>query len=148
NLPAGAAALRGPDQPVLIATTTTGAERARASLHGLPHIGYHVSPGDRVDLADLVRHLRYRWGARTLLSEGGALVYGALLAAGLIDEVFTTSSPVIIGNRTAPAPARPSLVEGVAFAPGAAPRLRLVSLRRHGDYLFQRARVRAVPSLP
>jgi len=30
----------------------------------------------------------------------------------------------------------------VAFAPGAAPRLRLVSLRRHGDYLFQRARLR------
>lgn len=145
DLPAGAAALRVPGQQTLIATTMAGAERARAALDGLSHIAYHVTPGDRVDLAELVRHLRQQWGARTLLSEGGARVYGALLAAGLLDEVFTTSSPVIIGNRTAPAPARPSLVEGVAFAPGAAPRLRLVSLRRYGDYLFQRARLHVVP---
>jgi len=148
DLPAGAAALRVPDQQVLIATTFAGAERARAALAELPGVSYHLSPGTRVDLADLARHLRQQWGVRTLLSEGGGHVYGGLLAAGLIDEVFTTSSPVIIGNRPAPAAARPSLVEGVAFLPGAAPRLRLVSLRRYGDYLFQRARVRALPTAP
>ncbi|MCS6883395.1 MAG: RibD family protein [Oscillochloridaceae bacterium] len=147
DLPASAAALRVPGQQTLIATTAAGAERARAVLDGLPHLSYHISPGERVDLAGLARHLRQQ-GVRTLLSEGGAHIYGALIAAGLIDEVFTTSSPVIIGNRAAPARARPSLVEGVAFAPGAAPRLRLVSLRRHGDYLFQRARLSAVPPPP
>ena len=44
--------------------------------------------------------------------------------------------------KAAPPPAspRPGLVEGVAFGPDAPPRLRLLSLRRHGDYLFQRAR--------
>lgn len=146
DLPPGAAALRVPGQETLIATTAAGAARARALLEDLPHLGYHISPGERVDLAGLARHLRQERGARTLLSEGGAHIYGALIAAGLIDDVFTTSSPVIIGNRAAPARARPSLVEGVAFAPGSAPRLRLVSLRRHGDYLFQRARLGAVPA--
>jgi hypothetical protein len=64
-----------------------------------------------------------------------------MLAAGQIDEEFLTLSPVMIGNRPpGPARPRPSLVEGVAFAPGAAPIMRPVSLRRAGDHLFLRSR--------
>jgi hypothetical protein len=47
---------------------------------------------------------------------------------------------VVVGNPAPPARPRPGLVEGVAFDPDAPPRLRLVSLRRQGDYLFERAR--------
>lgn len=141
DLPGDAAALSVPDQPVLVATTAAGERRARGALAGLPHVAYHISPGPAVDLAALLAELRGAYGAATLLSEGGALVYGALLAARLIDEVFTTASPVVVGNRPPPAPPRPALVEGVAFGPDDPPRLRLLSLRRHGDYLFQRARL-------
>jgi riboflavin biosynthesis pyrimidine reductase len=140
DLPGDAAALRVPGQPVLVATTAAGEPRARAALAGLDQIAYHVSPGPGVDLAALLAELRADYGVNLLLSEGGARVYGELLAARLIDEVFTTVSPVVIGNRPPPAPPRPALVEGVAFSPDDPPRLRLLSLRRHGDYLFQRAR--------
>ncbi|NTU83032.1 MAG: deaminase [Chloroflexales bacterium] len=141
DIPGDAAALRVPGQPVLIATTATGEARARVAAGHLPHLAYHISPGEEVDLAALMASLRADHGAQTVLSEGGARVYGELLRARLIDEVFTTASPIIVGNRPQPAPPRPTLVEGVAFSPDAPPRLRLLSLRRHGDYLFQRARL-------
>lgn len=139
-LPADAAALRVPGQPVLVATTAAGEARARAALAELPHIAYYIADGPKVALAPLLAALRSDYGVGALLSEGGALVYGELLAARLIDEAFTTASPVVVGNRPPPAPPRPALVEGVAFSPADPPRLRLLSLRRHSDYLFQRAR--------
>ena len=140
DLPGDAAALRVPGQAILVAPTAAGAARARAALTGLPHVAFHISPGAGVDMAALLAALRAEHGVATLLSEGGARVYGELLAARLLDEVFTTTSPIIIGNRPPPAPPRPALVEGVAFSPDDPPRLRLLSLRRHGEYLFQRAR--------
>jgi riboflavin biosynthesis pyrimidine reductase len=140
NLPADAAALRVPGQPAIVATSAAGEARARAAVAGLAHVELFVSPGDSVDLGALMAELRHARGVTSLLSEGGAHVYGELIGRGLIDEVFTTVSPVIVGNRRPPAAPRPSLVEGVAFPPGGAPRLRLVSLRRQGDFLFQRAR--------
>lgn len=140
DLPADAAALRVPHQPVIVATTAAGAAQARAALADLPAINYLISAGDRVELAEVMRHLRREHSVRTMLSEGGAQIYGGLIANHLIDDVFLTYSPIIVGNRPAPAPPRPSLVEGVAFDPAAPPRLRLISLRRHADYLFLRAR--------
>jgi riboflavin biosynthesis pyrimidine reductase len=140
DLPGATASLRVPGQSVLIATTTGGEARARAALAKLPDLVYHISPGEGVDLVDLMAALREEHGVGTLLSEGGARVYGELLRAKQIDEVFTTISPIVVGNRPPPAAPRPSLVEGVAFSPDDPPRLRLLSLRRHGDYLFQRAR--------
>ncbi len=137
DLPADAHALRG-DPPALIATTAAGAARARASLGDRPGLSYHISPGDSVDLAALLADLRARHGVRHLLSEGGARIYGALIAARLIDETFLTLSPVVIGSPPG-GPPRPSLVEGVGFRPDSPPLLRLLSLRRVGDYLFQRS---------
>ena len=141
DLPADAPALHVPDQPLLIATTVEGEARARSVLGIRPMLHYSVTAGSRVDLTALLAELRTDYGITSLLSEGGAHVYGELLARNLIDEVFTTVSPLIVGNRPYPATARPSLVEGVAFDPNTPPRLRLMSLRRHGDYLFQRARI-------
>jgi riboflavin biosynthesis pyrimidine reductase len=138
DLPADADALRGDRQPALIATTAAGAARARAALGDRPGLSYHVSPGESVDLAALMSELRTRFGVRSLLSEGGARIYGALIAARLIDETFLTISPIVIGSPPG-RPPRPSLVEGVGFSPDDPPRLRPISLRRAGDYLFQRS---------
>jgi riboflavin biosynthesis pyrimidine reductase len=138
DLPADAEALRGDQQPALIATTTAGAARARATLRDRPGLDYHISLGDAVDLAALMSELRTTFGVRSLLSEGGARIYGALIAARLIDETFLTISPIVIGSPPG-RPPRPSLVEGVGFSPDDPPRLRLLSLRRAGDYLFQRS---------
>jgi riboflavin biosynthesis pyrimidine reductase len=139
DFPGDVAALRVPGQPSLVATSAAGEAKARAAIAGLDHVELFVSPGEDVDLAALMATLRDGHGIGTLLSEGGGRVYGELIGRHLIDEVFTTMSPVIVGNRLPPQQPRPSLVEGVAFPPDAPPRLRLISLRRHGDFLFQRA---------
>jgi riboflavin biosynthesis pyrimidine reductase len=142
GLPADALALRGDQQQVLIATTAAGAVQARADLGERSGVSYYISPGDRVDLAALLAELRERYGIQSMLSEGGAAIYGSLIAASLIDEVFLTISPIVIGSPPGRSP-RPSLVEGIGFSPDSPPQLGLVSLRRVGDYLFQRARYRS-----
>lgn len=140
ELPADAAALRVPGQPVLIATTAAGAARARAALGDRPGIRFQLSPGDAVDLALLLAELRAAYGVATLLSEGGSRIYGSLIRDRLIDEVFLTQSPIVVGSPAPPAPPRTSLVDGVAFSPDSPPRLHLLSVRRWESYLFTRSR--------
>ena len=140
DVPADAVVLQEPRQPVVIATTRRGAERARQNLPDHAQIAYHISPADDVDLPELQRWLRAERGVASLLSEGGAALYGAQIASGAIHDELLTLSPIVVGNRAAPGKPRPSLVEGVAFSPDAPPQIELLSVRRHGSYLFQRSR--------
>jgi len=50
------------------------------------------------DVSGVVRDLARR-GARRILCEGGPTLNAALFAAGLIDEVFLTIAPKIVGGR-------------------------------------------------
>jgi riboflavin biosynthesis pyrimidine reductase len=79
-----------------------------------------------------------RDGARLVVSEAGPTVFGGLLAAHLVDELFLTVAPQLAG-RADGAPRR-SLVEGVRLWPDDARWARLVSGRRAGDHLFLRYR--------
>jgi 5-amino-6-(5-phosphoribosylamino)uracil reductase len=121
-----------------VATTERGREAARRHIAHSGRIDVLDLGTDHADLVMLMKILNEEYGVHTLLCEGGARVYGSLLRAGQVDDEFLTLCPTVIGNRPT-GPARPSLVEGVAFMPGATPRLRLVSLRRAGDYLFLRS---------
>ncbi|WP_322494912.1 RibD family protein [Chloroflexus sp.] len=123
---------------LFLITTAHGAERALATYSQLTCL---VGADGQIDLPAAFATLRQHYGIRTLLSEGGGRTYGSLLFTQLIDEVFLTLSPIIVGNPSPPAPPRPSLVESVGFAPQHPPRLRLISLRRVGDMLFQRAQL-------
>jgi riboflavin biosynthesis pyrimidine reductase len=80
----------------------------------------------------------YERGHRLILSEAGPHVFGALLDANAVDELFLTISPVLAGD--AGPGTRLHLVEAADLFPLHA--LDLVSLRRHGDHLFARYRVR------
>ena len=76
-----------------------------------------------------LRDLHARRGVRTVLCEGGPRVVGALVADGLLDELFLTFSPLLVGAegmkniieaRTAPGPVPLSLLrvfesEGALF---------------------------------
>jgi 5-amino-6-(5-phosphoribosylamino)uracil reductase len=127
------------DLTVLVATTDGGAVRARASLAGSAAAVHVVPCGDsQVLLGPLMQQLRHDHGVRALLCEGGPRVYGALLAARLVDDEFLTLSPLMAGE--AAGQPRPSLVEGTAFAPGRTPRAELLALRRSGEYLFLHSR--------
>jgi riboflavin biosynthesis pyrimidine reductase len=134
-----AAAFQRPDLPTIVATSTNGALRARQALTDARHVEILEFGAERVDLVALARVLREQYGVHRLLCEGGGRVYGALLEAGLVDDEFVTLCPYVIGSPPE-GPPRPALVDGVAFAPGAAPRLGLVAVRRVGDLLFLHSR--------
>ena len=139
ELDSQAMAFKHPELPTLVATTASGAERARKVLSDAPHVDIRDFGAAHVDLADLLHVLREHYGARTLLCEGGGRVYGALLAAGLVDDEFVTLCPVMVGSPPE-GPPRPALVDGVAFAPDAAPRTQLIALRRVENLLFLHSR--------
>lgn len=134
-IPRDAAVLRERELETVVATTAAGAR----SLRDVAVIQVLELGEDAVDLRRLVETLGERYGARTLLCEGGPRVYGSLLASGLPFDEFLTLSPLVLGE-SAEGPARPSLVEGVGFAPGEAPSSRLLSVRRAGSHLYLRSR--------
>jgi riboflavin biosynthesis pyrimidine reductase len=133
-----AAVLHNGDAHVVIATTSYGAARARSLLAGRARVDVLELGVDSVDAVALLRALAEDFAVTTLLCEGGPRVYASLLAAGCVDDEFLTLAPIAIGaSATKP---RPSLVEGVAFAPQSHPRARLLSVRCAGDHLFIRSR--------
>ena len=95
-----------------------------------------VGDGKTVDLVDALAELRSR-GLRALLTEGGPQLVGQLIRQGLLDELFLTLSPVLAGRGEEK---RLGMVEGVELLPKAGVWTELVSVRRHGDYLFTRHR--------
>jgi riboflavin biosynthesis pyrimidine reductase len=133
-LPASHPALSRPEADVLIITTREGA----AHLPGVhPRVRVAVAgEGGQIPPAAIVAAARTHLGAVTILCEGGPRLFGQLLAAGLVDELFLTVSPQVAGRSGSEG--RPGLVAGAAFAAGVAPRLRLRSLRWAGDHLFLR----------
>ncbi|HXG75560.1 MAG TPA: dihydrofolate reductase family protein [Gaiellaceae bacterium] len=116
----------------LVLTSSTGAERLAGAL---PEASTLVVLGDDVlvDGASVRRALEER-GHRLVLSEAGPHVFGTLLQAKAVDELFLTVSPLLAGD--AGAGSRLRLVEDADLLPLL--ELRPLSLRRHGDHLFAR----------
>jgi riboflavin biosynthesis pyrimidine reductase len=56
-----------------------------------------LDPGE-LTMTTAWRRLRSDFGVRTLLCEGGATVFGALLQEDLVDELFLTVSPRLAGG--------------------------------------------------
>ncbi len=77
-------------------------------------------------------------GARLALCEGGPHLFGELLRAHLIDELFLTLAPQVVGRDAAAQ--RLALVEGTSFGEGRGRWADLAWVRRAGDDLFLRYR--------
>jgi riboflavin-specific deaminase-like protein len=86
-----------------------------------------------VDLAEALRHLRRERGIRALLCEGGPRLHAELQAAGLVDDLFLTIAPKLVGSEA------PRIVEGAL--PGIVP-LELAWLLEQDGELFARYRRR------
>jgi riboflavin biosynthesis pyrimidine reductase len=84
----------------------------------------------RDDLAGAIDELRER-GCRRSLCEGGPTLFGSLLSAGLVDELFLTVSPLVAGDGL-------SLVEGTELLPHRRVAATLAGVRRAGSHLFLR----------
>jgi riboflavin biosynthesis pyrimidine reductase len=121
DLPWGAGLFQAADQPVLIYTDAT---------HDPPPTPAPVEVVRTADPVAALRDLRGR-GVRALLCEGGPTLNRALLAAGLVDELFLTVSPLIAGNKDAP-----RIVEGEDLPAPA--RLDLRWVLHHDDELYLR----------
>jgi riboflavin biosynthesis pyrimidine reductase len=118
----------------LIVTTRAGAQRVEGDLPSGAEL-LVAGGGDHVDLTAVVTELRGR-GHERVLSEGGPTVVGQLMERGLVDELFLTISPLLLGRTRADD--RPSLVEGVDLLGSGAPPAEVVSVRRHRSHLFLR----------
>lgn len=86
----------------------------------------------RVDLAALLERLGRRGVERALLEGGGELNWG-FVERDLVDELYVTIAPALLGGRESP-----TLLEGRGFSMDAQRRLRLLEVRREGDELFCR----------
>ena len=117
----------------LVLTSDGGAGRLGASLPAASMV-VPLGPSLWIEPGLVVETLRER-GHRRILSEAGPHTFGELLEAELVDELFLTTSPLIVG--AGEPGSRLRLVEGADLVPEGT-RLRLLSLRRHGSHLFHR----------
>jgi riboflavin biosynthesis pyrimidine reductase len=127
--------LADPSVPVLIITTERGADSLRSSEPFPRHVDVVSAGRDTVEPRAIIDELEGR-GARVVLCEGGPTLYGQMLSAGLIDELFLTLAPQLAGRSDHEK--RLSLVEGTAFSVASAPWARLLDLRRSANHLFTR----------
>ncbi|MEA2177284.1 MAG: hypothetical protein QOG77_581 [Solirubrobacteraceae bacterium] len=89
--------------------------------------------GQDADPTEAFRRLRSEHGVRSLLCEGGAVLLGALLRAGLVDELFLCLAPMLAGGEGQ------VTVAGPAFRPPIT--LELHHVLEHEDVLFMRYRI-------
>jgi riboflavin-specific deaminase-like protein len=69
---------------------------------------------DELSLTDVFRHMRADHSVELLLCEGGPILFGGLLSEGLVDELFLSLAPKLVGGGLEPTiTAGPELPEPV-----------------------------------
>lgn len=123
-IPSSAKVFHAPVAPLILACSACAPRARRARLAPLAHL---LECGhDEVDMRRLFGILASDYRCRTILCEGGPTLNDALFRAGLVDELFLTVVPRVVGGHTAP-----TLVEGKGVARLAdAANGRLLSCRR------------------
>lgn len=126
RLPLGARVL-APGAPTIVLTTDEADEAAAAALRAAGAEVVRCGPGPRVDLAAGLKALGER-ELGSVLVEGGGVLNGSLLAAGLANKLMLFYAPKIVGDGA------PS---GFAFSGpelmGDAAGIRIASIERYGD---------------
>ena len=92
-------------------------------------IPYLIAGDERVDLRRALEKMGDRLGVECVISTAGGRLNGALLRAGLVDEINVELFPAIIGGRETP-----SLFDAPALQPNEWPtRLEMISTRVQDD---------------
>ena len=119
-----------PTSPIIVLTTQRAGKRLAALEKAADAV--HVSPGKELDFHKALLWLRKEWGVKRLLCEGGGAINGGLFLARVVDEIYLTIAPVIMGGRNAPTPADG---DGFPKLADALP-LKMKRLQRVGDELY------------
>ncbi len=122
------------EEGALVLTTRKGAERLTGKLPSSSNVSV-ISENDSLAIDQAVAVIRSR-GHELVLSEGGPRLLGQLLERRLLDELFVTISPILLGRTETEF--RPGLVDGVNLSSASGPRPQLLSVRRHHSHLFAR----------
>lgn len=138
DIPGDHPGLADPTIPVVVATTPAGGSRLASATLGA-HVAVRAVEGTEALSAQDVLRLASDDGARLILTEGGPHLLGSFVDADLLDELFLTVSPQLVGRA---GQERLGLVEGVALSPEDGRWQDLVSIRRSTDHLFLRYRRR------
>lgn len=120
----------GPASGRIVATVEDAPLDRLAAIEGRAEI-WRLGRGS-VDLPELLSRLRAR-GVERLLVEGGGELNWGFVRDDLVDEIFVTVAPALLGGRDAP-----TLCEGEGLAMAARRRLRLLSAEPIGDEVFTR----------
>ena len=92
-------------------------------------IAYLIAGEERVDLGAALRRMRSVLGVACVISTAGGGLNGALLRAGLVDEIQVVVYPAVIGGHDTP-----TLFDGPPLPEGALPsRLRLLATHAETD---------------
>ncbi|HET7034974.1 MAG TPA: dihydrofolate reductase family protein [Thermomicrobiaceae bacterium] len=132
----GLPVFRSDAAPALIVTTEAG-QRRLAETNLAAHVSVAApDAGAMLAPATILAAIQQVRRCDRILSEAGPHLFGAFLAAGLVDELFLTLAPQIAGRDRAAE--RPALVAGVRFAPEAPLWSDLISVKRGDSHLFLR----------
>ena len=88
------------------------------------------TPTREIDISAALKHLATLHITRLAVLGGGELV-ASLLRLDLIDELWLTVCPLILGGNTAPTP-----VDGKGFLPDIAPKLQLLEIHAVEQEVF------------
>jgi 2,5-diamino-6-(ribosylamino)-4(3H)-pyrimidinone 5'-phosphate reductase len=111
---------------VLCSQATPSEYRDNLDQHEIESI---VTGNGHVDLAAALETLNSRFGVQTVRVDSGGLLNGALLRAGLVDEVSVLIDPCVVGG-TSP---RSMFVTPDLSSPEGVTRLRLIHMERVAD---------------
>lgn len=92
-------AMRGDDLVVLTTEKAPSGYLADLRAKSIPYI---ICGKSRIDFASALHRLRRNFGIRKIMLEGGGGINGALLAAGLIDELSLLICPFADGSQKQP----------------------------------------------
>lgn len=109
RLPLAAACLREPGRTLVATCSADNERRARLEAAGAEVVVLASSADGRVDLDALLDYLASHEQANEVLVETGATLAGAMLDAGLVDELQLFMAPILLGGEARPLFALPGL---------------------------------------
>lgn len=133
SLPLSADLFRLPGPPILVLTTEQ-IPKKQSDAYEKQASAIHRSPGKEIDWASALAWLRTEWQVERLLCEGGGTLNQTLFQSELVDVLYLTICPTIIGGAAAP-----TIADGKAFPSlNECSHWQITERQRKGDELFLR----------